>query len=97
MYKQIDHEIKKIAKNDQTETILCTYNQNTYTLLYKLSVQSRQSFCFSSFFFLGGGARRVRPRLDPRLACSQCFKMKVSWNVKMKVSVSLGKSQNESE
>ena len=36
MCKQIDHEIKKIAKNDQTETILCTYNQNTYTLLYKL-------------------------------------------------------------
>ena len=35
MYKQIDHEIKKIAKIDQAETILCTYNQNTYTLLYK--------------------------------------------------------------
>ena len=44
MYKQIDHEIKKNAKNDQTETIVCTYNQKTYTLLYKLSVQSRQSF-----------------------------------------------------
>ena len=28
--------MKKIAKNDQTETIVCTYNQNTYTLLYKL-------------------------------------------------------------
>jgi hypothetical protein len=25
-----------IAENDQTETIVCTYNQNTYTLLYKL-------------------------------------------------------------
>jgi hypothetical protein len=25
----------KIAENDQTETIVCTYNQNTYTLLYK--------------------------------------------------------------
>jgi hypothetical protein len=24
--------MKKIAKNDQTETIVCTYNQNTYTL-----------------------------------------------------------------
>ena len=36
MCKQIDHEIKKIAKNDQAETILCTYNQNTYTLLYTL-------------------------------------------------------------
>ena len=28
--------MKKKKKNDQTETILCTYNQNTYTLLYKL-------------------------------------------------------------
>jgi hypothetical protein len=27
---------EKIAENDQTETIVCTYNQNTYTLLYKL-------------------------------------------------------------
>ena len=36
MCKQIDHEIKKIATNDQAQTILCTYNQNTYTLLYKL-------------------------------------------------------------
>jgi hypothetical protein len=32
MYKQIDQEIKKIAKNDQTETTLGTYKQNTYTL-----------------------------------------------------------------
>ena len=32
MYKQIDQEIKKIAKNYQTETILGTYKQNTYTL-----------------------------------------------------------------
>jgi hypothetical protein len=29
-------ENEKIAKNDQTETIVWTYNQNTYTLLYKL-------------------------------------------------------------
>ena len=27
---------EKIAENDQTETIVCRYNQNTYTLLYKL-------------------------------------------------------------
>ena len=27
---------EKIAENDQTETIVCTYNQNTYTLLYQL-------------------------------------------------------------
>ena len=27
---------EKIAENDQTETIVCTYNQNTYTLLFKL-------------------------------------------------------------
>ena len=37
MCKQIDHEIKKkFATNDQAQTILCTYNQNTYTLLYQL-------------------------------------------------------------
>ena len=28
--------MKKIAKNYHTETIVCTHNQNTYTLLYKL-------------------------------------------------------------
>ena len=56
MYKQIDQEIKKIAKNDQTETILGTYKQNTYTL-------SRGGG--------GGGGRRVCTCLDPRLVLSK--------------------------
>ena len=32
----MEHEMKKIANNYHTETIVCTHNQNTYTLLYKL-------------------------------------------------------------
>ena len=74
MCKQIDHVIKKIAKNDQTETILCTYNQNTYTLLYKLQWRDESkeqsvdityltsSDCQSSHAnpFLGG-THRVHP------------------------------------
>jgi hypothetical protein len=32
----ISYFIVRTFDNDQTETMVCTYNQNTYTLLYKL-------------------------------------------------------------
>ena len=82
MCKQIDHEIKQNATNDQDQTILCTYNQNTYTLLYKLQWRDESkeqsvdityltsSDCQSShanpFFFLLGGGAH-RVRPPPEL------------------------------